>query len=312
MRDAFAGALGSGLMVMVTQPMDTCKVNLQQHTSYAKSPSVVARGLTSTGGVRVLWAGTLPALYLYVTEHAVLFGTWSYFCRSFWPAAESRPETVPPLWLGLSCGLCCIGSSMLTCPADFLKCRLQVYPGVFKGAADCLTRTVAAEGTRTLFMNYRSVLLRDALFFSGYVTTHETLCRHWMNWRGIKSKEELTFMELFTLGGTAGTIGWLLASPADVINSRRQGRVSPADRPLVPPPSSVAPMSLLTEMRHVATTEGTHVLWTGMRFQVARGFVGYGTFTVGYTLAVNMWNNLQPTPGALPLPCDEQIEVLAP
>ena len=81
-------------------------------------------------------------------------------------------------------------------------------------------------------------------------------------------------MELFTLGGTAGTIGWLLASPADVINSRRQGRVSPADRPLVPPPSSVVPMSLLTEMRHVATTEGTHVLWTGMRFQVARGFVG--------------------------------------
>jgi len=71
MRDAFAGALGSGLMVMVTQPMDTCKVNLQQHTSYAKSPSVVARSLTSTGGVRVLWAGTLPALYLYVTEHAV-------------------------------------------------------------------------------------------------------------------------------------------------------------------------------------------------------------------------------------------------
>ena len=69
MRDAFAGALGSTLMVLVTQPIDTCKVNLQQCSSM-KGQSM-ARALTQSGGVGVLWAGTLPALYLYVTEHAV-------------------------------------------------------------------------------------------------------------------------------------------------------------------------------------------------------------------------------------------------
>ena len=180
---------------------------------------------------------------------------------------------------------------MLTCPADFLKCRLQVKspfllnlrilnpqtlsfsiplveellaqvnPGVFHGVADCFVETVRTEGTRALFQNYRSVLLRDALFFSGYVTSHETLCRWWLQRTGRQTKAELKFEELFVLGGTAGTAGWLLASPADVINSRRQARLG-------------GPSSMLLEMQQIARHEGTRALWTGMRYQVMRGFIG--------------------------------------
>jgi len=286
MRDAFAGALGSTFMVLITQPIDTCKVNLQQCSSM-KGQSM-ARALTQSGGAGVLWAGTLPALYLYVTEHAILFGAWSCFVRTWWPQSEIKPHTVAPIWLGLSCGLCCTLSSMLTCPADFLKCRLQVNPGVFHGVADCFVETVRTEGTRALFQNYRSVLLRDALFFSGYVTSHETLCRWWLQRTNRQTKAELKFEELFVLGGTAGTAGWLLASPADVINSRRQARLG-------------GPSSMMLEMQQIARHEGTRALWTGMRYQVMRGFIGYGTFTVGYTMAINMWQGLQ---DSLPLPVE--------
>lgn len=308
-RDGLAGAMGSTLMVLVTQPIDTAKVNLQQQSLVKKTPGSVFRTLSTVGGPAVLWAGTVPALYMYVSEHATLFGAWAALVRAVWPEAECHPQSVEPWMLGLACGVCCIGSSFLTCPADFLKCRIQVNGTSYHGLWDCLVRTVRAEGFSPFWRNYKSVLLRDSCFFSGYIATHETLCRMRCGQTG-QSKKELPFSDMFMFGGISGTVGWLLASPFDVINSRRQARsmIDSSKHSQSSMFGVTGSRSVLAELTQIVRTEGVTKLWTGLRFQVMRGFLGYGTFTVGYTAFVNLWDNF----GDLPLPAAPALARMEP
>lgn len=102
--DAGAGFVGATAMVLSTQPIDTLKVNYQCNTT--KSPkswsSILAssRRLTGRGGILALWTGTLPALYAYNTEHAVIFGCWGRLTKFFWPTLDNRDGTLNPLFLG--------------------------------------------------------------------------------------------------------------------------------------------------------------------------------------------------------------------
>merc|ERR1712178_149583 len=99
--------------------------------------------------------------------------------------------------------------------------KCQVNSGRYAGVWDCFRHTLHSGGMAAFFQNYKTVLMRDAFFFTGYITTHEALCRWLCRQNGRKSKDEMYFYESFLLGGIAGPVGWLMASPADVVNSRR-------------------------------------------------------------------------------------------
>ena len=97
---------------------------------------------------------------------------------------------------------------------------------------------------------------------------------------------------MFLCGGFAGAVAWSAASPADLINSRRQARYGElgakgetmeiAKNGL----DKAMKRSVRDEIRLVLREEGVQAFWKGYSLQVARGFVGYGAFAIGYAAVV--------------------------
>ena len=86
-------------MVLLTQPLDTIKVNHQ--ASVGGSPMKTAAAFLRSRGLLSMWSGLAPAMYAYVLEHAVLFAVQPGHMRARHAAphharAASRPRRAPP------------------------------------------------------------------------------------------------------------------------------------------------------------------------------------------------------------------------
>jgi len=148
------------------------------------------------------------------------------------------------------------------------------------------------DGYLGLWRNYNTVLMRDSIFFSVYLATQETLCRRICLRTGKGSRAELSNIEMFFCGGFAGAAAWSAASPADLINSRRQVRYTGIHDKAegggaVKASGQVRRTSILEEIRIIFREEGPRAFWKGYSLQVARGFVGYGAFAIGYSAVVD-------------------------
>jgi hypothetical protein len=106
----------------------------------------------------------------------------------------------------------------------------------------------------------------------------------------VASPPEHSIGTLFLSGGVAGAAAWCVATPMDVLNSRRQAIIrrkvgfGGGD-------AAAAEQQSVSLAREVATTvraEGVQALFRGSALNVMRGFVGYGVFTAVYinTLAL--------------------------
>jgi len=238
----------------------------------ASSSRVFARGPIA------LWAGTVPALYAYNTEHAVIFGLWGGLKDAIWPPTKKGEHIKKnPVLLGLLCGLSATVSSFFLCPADAIKCRLQVGKEAQDGRWWERAKMIAREtGYSGLWRNYPSVVMRDSVFFTVYLATQDSLAKQLCARTGRKRKHELSRFELFLCGGTGGAVAWSVASPADLVNSRRQSRWD----------GQPGGVGLFQEFRTIAVEEGLGVFWKGYSLQVMRGFLGYGAFAVGYSVVM--------------------------
>lgn len=79
--DMLAGTTGGIAAVLVGQPLDTVKTNMQLYPNLYKN---MFTSLYLTGrqqGVRGLYAGTVPALLANTSENAVMFGSYGR-CQS--------------------------------------------------------------------------------------------------------------------------------------------------------------------------------------------------------------------------------------
>ena len=225
-----------------------------------------------------MWAGTVPALYAYNTEHTVIFGLWGGLKDLIWPPVPGHHTQKNPVLLGLLCGLSATVSSFFLCPADTLKCQLQVGKTAQNGRWwQTAVGIVRDRGLPSLWRNYSSVVLRDSVFFTMYLTTQDSLAKQLCHRTGRKRKHELSRFELFLCGGMGGAVAWSIASPADLLNSRRQARWDGG-------PNKIG---LLEELRAVAAKEGISAFWKGYSLQVMRGFLGYGAFAVGYSAVMS-------------------------
>mmetsp|Transcript_11107 Transcript_11107/g.34060 ORF Transcript_11107/g.34060 Transcript_11107/m.34060 type:complete len:302 (-) Transcript_11107:30-935(-) len=235
LNDLIAGSCGGAAQIVVGHPFDTVKVKLQSVPAVASAvsrgtaampiaqPSAinVARQIVAAEGVQGLFKGMGAPLATVSALNAVLFSA-NGFLRG---TARQVTGTQPGQPLSLQAYAACGGGagvfvSMVACPTELLKCRLQAQSGSVKaytGPMDCARQILAHRGITGFFKGLFPTLLREVpggvAYFTGYETSKKLLTPE----NGKPSQSALMLS-----GGLAGVSYWALVYPADLIKTRIQ------------------------------------------------------------------------------------------
>jgi hypothetical protein len=248
-KDSLSGSFGACCLVLAGQPFDTIKV-LAQTSKVASSFSHALR-VVESGGVKSLWRGAGPALASALIDNTVLFTLQRSIQRMVAPEAATE-AALSPAQHAICGGLAGFCSATAICPAELIKCRMQVNGGGSGSgggvaiALDILRR----EGVPGLFRGWTPLVARDVplqtVFFGSYmVHSHalKLLADTWaapLPWDsfGVSSvnsssssssggggQATVPGWRAFWAGGLAGSTAWMVIFPLDVVKSRMQTEV---------------------------------------------------------------------------------------
>jgi len=275
--DFVAGAIGATVSVYVGQPLDTVKVKMQTFPHlYPNLVECTKQTLLKDGVARGLYAGTVPSLAANIGENSVLFAAYGG-CQKLVASATGveKTENLGMLANGSSGFLAAFWSSLVLCPTELVKCRLQAMReseaiagrpppkiGPWKLTGDILRQ----DGVPGLFRGLTATFTREMpgyfFFFMAYEAT-----RHALTPVG-KTKDEIGALRTVVAGGVAGVTLWTIIFPADVVKSRLQ--VSGASTPM------------LTVMGDILKKEGLSRLYSGLGPTLLRTFPATGALFLAY------------------------------
>lgn len=251
----YAAGCAAGIATVITgHPFDTVKVKLQVQNTEAhafkyRNALHCTTHILRTEGVKGLYRGATSSFVGMAFESSLLFGVYSQMKLALQGGDPSsgRPklEIVVP---SAACGGALI--SFVLCPAELVKCRLQVqakdsgalmkHHWRYEGPLDCALKTIRNEGIQGLFCGGLATFLREsignAIFFSTYEMTRyymlSTIGTHSKldNQAGAQSSQFInhsskilidTGVGIFS-GGLAGIAFWSAVLPLDVAKTRIQ------------------------------------------------------------------------------------------
>uniref|UniRef100_A0A674CJ77 Mitochondrial ornithine transporter 1-like n=1 Tax=Salmo trutta TaxID=8032 RepID=A0A674CJ77_SALTR len=265
-----AGAAGGVACVLSGQPFDTVKVKMQTFPSLYRGFLDCSLKTYRHNGFRGLYQGSVPALLANVAENAVLFacyGTCQQLTRRVF--GLEKGSHLSDLQNALSGSLASVFSSLVLCPTELVKCRMQAVHEMSMVGKTSLASTwsvvrdiLKTDGPQGLFQGMTSTWLREVpgyfLFFGGY-----EICR------SLFTKPDA--VPLLISGGVGGAAFWLAVYPIDSVKSRIQvlsmsGKQAGFIR------------TLLCIMR----TEGVPALYCGLTPTVLRAFPSNGALFLAY------------------------------
>uniref|UniRef100_A0A8D0B897 Mitochondrial ornithine transporter 1 n=1 Tax=Salvator merianae TaxID=96440 RepID=A0A8D0B897_SALMN len=233
-------------------------------------------------GMYGLYQGTTPALLANVAENAVLFACYGFcqqlVCQLF--ALESLPE-LSDLHNAVAGSFASVFSSMVLCPTELVKCRMQALhemkaagQTVLSGRSStwAVVRAILrAEGPLGFFQGLTSTWLREVpgyfFFFGGYEVSRSFLLQPG------QSKEEQGALPVTVSGGIGGAAFWLAVYPIDSVKSRIQV-LSMAGRQ----------DGFLLSFLHILRTEGFMPLYCGLLPTVIRALPSNGALFLAYEM----------------------------
>lgn len=260
-KDYVAGFAAGVATVFIGHPFDTVKVKLQtQNTEvntlkYRNAAHCIIHILKSEG-VKGFYKGATSSFVGNALESSLLFGAYSQMRRVLQGEDVSEPELssiVPAAAVGGAC------ISMVLCPTELVKCRLQVQEGCtatvakcvqrYNGPLDCVCKTVRNDGLQGLFRGGSSTFLRECVGNSFFFMTYE-LCRYRLlspsklhkdsmiqQYQGDQmqkyesgknhSNAAIEGVVDIVCGGLAGVMFWAVVLPFDVVKTRIQTALDP-------------------------------------------------------------------------------------
>ncbi|XP_034637767.1 uncharacterized protein LOC117882976 isoform X2 [Trachemys scripta elegans] len=178
-----AGAAGGVACVVSGQPFDTIKVKMQTFPTMYRGFFDCSVRTYRQEGLPGLYQGTTPALLANVAENAVLFACYG-FCQQLVRQLFGLSSVVElsDLQSALAGSFSSVFSSMVLCPAELVKCRMQALHEMKVTGRTALARhsstwaTVKnifqSEGLLGFFQGLTSTWLREVpgyfFFFGGY------------------------------------------------------------------------------------------------------------------------------------------------
>ena len=137
-----AGAIGGGASVAAGQPFDTVKVKMQTFPHHFRSLSqCLFVTLRREGLLRGLYAGSIPSLYANMVENAVLFLCYEQ-CKRVMSWVSGGDGVLQRACAGaMAAGI----STIVLCPFELLKCRLQGQQQLLDRASELKAQTVRSK-----------------------------------------------------------------------------------------------------------------------------------------------------------------------
>ncbi|XP_075040559.1 mitochondrial ornithine transporter 1-like isoform X1 [Mixophyes fleayi] len=187
-----SGAMGGLACVVSGQPFDTAKVKMQTFPFMYRGFLDCTVRTYHTEGLRGLYHGTIPALVANMAENAVLFACYG-FCQNLVSHTLGMQDTsqLRDYHKATAGSLASIFSSLVLCPTELVKCRMQTQHEMrISGHKDMPRKStpwsivcdiLKSEGVFGLFRGLSSTWLREIpgyfFFFGGYELSSSILNR---------------------------------------------------------------------------------------------------------------------------------------
>lgn len=189
---------------------------------YPNTVKCLTMTVKNEGFFRGLYAGTTPSLAANVGENAVLFCAYGYCQKAVSSMTGRHGDDMTVMDKSCSGFLAAFFSSLVLCPTELIKCKLQSIKekGHKPISAFSLTQQIIrTQGIKGMFNGLSSTILREMpgyfTFFFGIEGTKKILIEH----AGFDRTS--TFVPLGA-GAVGGICLWLTIFPFDLIKSRIQ------------------------------------------------------------------------------------------
>ncbi|XP_073832843.1 mitochondrial ornithine transporter 1-like [Musca autumnalis] len=219
--------------VYATQPFDTVKVKLQTFPNTYKCMWQCFKITYGKYGIyRGLYPGVVPAVATNVVENTVLFGVYSK-CQSLVADYRNIQDIQNLSLLENSCAgsLLAVVTTLVLCPCEVLKCKLQAIQEVKryidKGSStgvvtpyELTKRIYLNDGITGFYRGLGSTFLRDVPGFFVYFSSYE-IARDYLV-RDLESKDNIETWRTMLAATMAAVIQSITTFPLDVMKSRIQ------------------------------------------------------------------------------------------
>ena len=342
--DVLAGGVAGSAGIIIGHPLDSMKVRLQTAASSAtasssssfSSSSPMMMMLARQGGrnhsqhaleqqpqqsvgkhKRSLWAGIGPPLVMASLVNASVFVTYGTTTR-MWDeynssSSNSSQSSIPPtsttsstLSRNAICGgLAGIASSIIVCPVDLVKTKLQT-------ASRCCSSTSTTSfssyqttkeiytnyGIRGLYRGLLATVYRQypsfVIYFGSYDIIKSTLLQQ-------QQLQHQTLLASIIAGGIAGSLSWAIIYPLDLIKTRIQSLAPTTEQTLLTGYSFGGAARRRSSYYHVIRTEqimiqsitssiinrhGWKALYSGFGITILRAFPVNAVIFPTYELAL--------------------------
>ena len=273
LHDVLAGGVAGSAGIIIGHPLDSMKVRLQTAASTSTSSACAASSSSFSSSSmmmmlarqdgrnhsqqqqqpqqwfgkhkRSLWAGIGPPLVMASLVNASVFVTYGMTTR-MWDeynssSSSSSQNSIPPtsttsssLTRNAICGgLAGIASSIIVCPVDLVKTKLQTAS---RCCSTSSTSFSSYQTTKEIYTNYgirglyRGLLVTVyrqfpsfVIYFGSYDVIKSTLLQQ-------QKLQQQKLLASIIAGGIAGSLSWAIIYPLDLIKTRIQS-LAPTTEP---------------------------------------------------------------------------------
>lgn len=221
---AVGGMFSAGTTHLLTTPLDMLKVNMQVNPAKYRNIWSGLGVILREQGPAGLWKGWGGKLFGYGVQGGCKFGLYEYFkkfyCDAAGPDKVKHQKTL--IFLASSASAQLIADVAL-CPFEAVKVQVQTQPRFAKGLVDGFPKLYSTEGCSGFYKGIVPLWCRNLPFammmFSTFEHTVDFLYQNVVQ----KQKAECSIMQQLgvtcTAGYMSGTVGTVLATPADNIVS---------------------------------------------------------------------------------------------
>lgn len=269
--DFLAGYLSGAIGIVVGNPLDIIKVQLQAGSTVtaADSSQAISRatGYLRGAAAPVLGYGALNSL-LYMSYNRSL----KWLEPSIFNPTKLAGVDLSKIWLaGVVGGL---ASWAVSAPSELVKCRAQLAVNGQQSSWTVFKNVLAKDGIRGLYLGGVVTSLRDSIGYGFYFWSYE-LSKRLLLSRQADPFLAPTTLEVLLSGGIAGVVTWASIYPLDAIKTRvqtqSQGELPGESRLLLKP--ARRSNNTLQIAQSMYRTEGLRAFYSGLGVCSLRAFI---------------------------------------
>ncbi|CAB4064856.1 Mitochondrial ornithine transporter 1,60S ribosomal protein L21-2,60S ribosomal protein L21-A,60S ribosomal protein L21,60S ribosomal protein L21-B,Cysteine-rich protein 2-binding protein,60S ribosomal protein L21-1 [Lepeophtheirus salmonis] len=229
--------------------------------------------LKNEGILKGFYSGYGPSLTANVGENAVLFYTYGWCRECVLPNFFGVSSNASPIWNAIAGSMASTFSSLVLCPTEMVKCRLQVQRQLYANtknsisAYEIIRSTWKNEGIAGFYKGLTATWARELPGYFALFLGYEGAKSFFLS-RKSQNDQELGFLSTIFCGGLGGFTYWLFVFPMDVIKSRIQVRGDPN--------------SVLRVGINIIKTEGVRSIYRGVSAALIRSFPSTGALFLTY------------------------------